>query len=469
MASFTSMRRAVLGTAFLLLLPSCAAPPASPPNVLLVVIDTLRADGLGSYGAERDTSPALDALAAGAVRFDRAYATAPWTQPSVASMFTGLPPHAHGLERPGRLPEAARTLAERLRGAGYATAAVVSHGLLGRRTGFDQGFDDFDDSDARRSTPGETTRAVTFSATARLDALAAKDAPFFLLVHYFDPHYEYLRHDDVAFAGARAGRLDGTQTIRELRELRHDLDDEERAFLRAVYDEEIRHTDAGVGRLLAHLQRLGRFDDTLILVTADHGEEFLERGWIGHTRTLYDELLRVPLIIRPPGGEGGGHVVDEPVSLASVTATVTDYAGLPPADDARTRPSLRDAIEGGRAPEAPVLFEVDFVPLRGGLDERVAHKRGALFGTTKVIRDEASGRIEIYDLAKDPDEAHDLAAADAARAQEATARLDALYAEARDVPPREGVAWDQEELDRLAELGYALPAEDEGSAPDAAD
>ena len=160
-----------------------------------------------------------------------------------------------------------------------------------------------------------------------LRELAETERSFFLLVHYFDPHYDYVRHPRFNFAAERSGRLDGTQGISELQSLA-DLTPDEIAFLRDLYDEEVRHTDAGVGRLLDTLRELGLYDDALIIVTADHGEEFLERGWIGHTRSLYDELVRVPLIVRPPGGPPAPQVVDALVSLVSLAPTVLDYAGI---------------------------------------------------------------------------------------------------------------------------------------------
>ena len=244
---------------------ACGQP--SDQNLLLIVVDTLRADHLGSYGHGRSVSPEIDELASAGVRFERAYATAPWTQPSVASMLTGLYPASHGADRLLRvLPASADTLAERLQKAGYATAAVVSHYLLGPRFGFDQGFETFVYGNAvdagRFSTPGVSARANEL-----LDRFARQKRPFFLFLHYFDPHYSYERHPHYGYAAEDGGgRLDGEQSVEELRALDPPPDAAEAAFVRDLYDEEIRFTDAGIGRVLDRLERLGLADDTVVVL-----------------------------------------------------------------------------------------------------------------------------------------------------------------------------------------------------------
>jgi len=180
----------------------------APANVVLVVIDTLRRDHLGLHGHARPTSPVLDRFAEGATVFDHAYATAPWTRPSVASMFTGLYPSAHGsMALNNMLPGGVETLAERFARAGYATAGIVSHVIISEKFGFDQGFALWDEEEAKGhdhlSTPGVTERALK-----ALDALAGEE-PFFLFIHYFDPHYEYLAHPEIGFDPARGASLHG--------------------------------------------------------------------------------------------------------------------------------------------------------------------------------------------------------------------------------------------------------------------
>ena len=377
----------------------CAQPPEH--NLLLIVVDTLRADHLGSYGYERSVSPEIDELASRGVRFERAYATAPWTQPSVASILTGLYPASHGADRLLRvLPASADTLAERLQQAGYTTAAVVSHYLLGPRFGFDQGFETFVHGTAvdagRFSTPGVSTRANEL-----LGRLAREERPFFLFLHYFDPHYAYERHPHFGYAAAEGvGRLTGKQSVEELRALEPPPDAAETAFVRDLYDEEIRFTDAGIGRVLDQLARLGLADSTVVVLVSDHGEEFWERGWLGHTRTLHDELVRVPLIVRSPGI--APRTVSEPISLVAMVPTLLELLGLEAgASQAGSFASLLRS-DAGYAGE-PIYLETEYFA-RGPQATRPERKHAVIEGTWKLVEDRVSGVRRLYDLAADPNE-----------------------------------------------------------------
>ena len=432
------------------------------PNLLVVVIDTLRFDGLGHNRPDRETSPAIDRLAAESVRFERAYSSAPWTMPAVASMLTGLYPSAHGVtEIKHKLPGRATTLAERLSEAGYTTAAVVSHHLIGRDKGFDQGYRSFLEQQSghdRVSTPW-----VTEAAVGELRELARGGAPFFLYVHYFDPHFNYLPHERYRYAPERAGTLDGDEGIEELRNRLAELTTDEAAFLRDLYDGEVRFTDDGVGELLRALERLELAPRTVVCFTSDHGEEFLERGWLGHTRTLYDELVRVPFCVRLPGV--APRAVAVPVSTASLAPTLLELAGLPVPAEVQA-PSLLGLLTGAAAPEPfPAVFcEVDFVqvplPRKFGVDPEVvrmknAHLKALVAGRHKLIRDDASGALELYDLEADPLEARDLAAEEPELTARLAAELERACARAREggVGPEE-LEIDAKELERLRRLGY---------------
>jgi arylsulfatase A-like enzyme len=426
------------------------APPQPPPNLLLIVVDTLRADHLGCYGAQRDTTPALDALAAGGVRFQRAWSTAPWTKPAVASIFTGLHPSAHGANRVrSSLPESARTLAERLHERGYHTAGVVSHDVLSGKNGFAQGFDRYLEDEAG-GHDHVSTRGVTREAMSLLDELASQDAPFFLFVHYFDPHYNYLRHPEFGFAAERAGRLDGSQPLVSLRKLGEGLSDEEVGLLRDLYDEEVRFTDEGIGRVLQHLSDLSLSQRTVVAATADHGEAFLEHGWLGHTRDLYDVLLRVPLIVRAPGI--APRVVEQPVSVVSLLPTLLELLGQP-ADDSLHGPSLVPLLRGEPLAAQTLYAEVDFLPVFD--PAKRAAKRAIVEDGFKLIRDETSGRLELYDLSADPGERHDLAASQPQRVQRMRRRLEQAVADAqRGALPHQDREPSRDELERLRALGY---------------
>ncbi len=394
---------------FPLLLVECGAPGART-NLVLIVVDSLRQDALGCLGSALPTSPHLDALAAEGISFDGSYSVTPWTLPSIATILTGLPPSRHGAIDPWKtLAPEARTLAEMLRDAGYRTFAVVSHLFLKARYGIDQGFERLQDSEARGhgwiSTPGVTRQALD-----ALRELGRREAPFFLFVHYFDPHYDYLRHPQLGLANVPSGRLRGGETIQKLLELAPSLTPEELEFLRRVYAEEVRATDRGIGELLRELERLELEDETLVIVTADHGEEFCSRGdWIGHTTGLYEEDMRVPLVVRDPKAVRPGRIEAGPVSFVDLLPTTLDLLRVP-IPDGTAGESFAAAIRRGEAAEPQdVFFEVDFVPLFAENEEKVSHKRGMLREGWKLIRDEATGTLELYDLASDPAESRNVA------------------------------------------------------------
>lgn len=437
-----------------LLVLGCGAEPR-PPNFLFILVDTLRSDHLSAYGYERDTSPAIARLAEAGVRFDRAYAPAPWTKPSVASMFTGQYPHRHGLNFVlDALPPEAVTVAERLSEAGYTTAGAVSHVFVAGKNGLDQGFGHYDSAEAgghsHVSTPGVTRRA-----TQLLEGFGGE--PFFLFVHYFDPHYEYKRHPEYAFAPKGVGRLRGGEDIHDLRALGAELSAEEKGFLRDVYDEEIRFTDDGIATLLASLEALGLADDTVVILAADHGEEFFERGWLGHTRTVHEEVIRVPLVIRAPGVAARGRVVEQPVSLISLAPTILDLAGVEaPAHDFQG-PSLRPLLETEGEVEIPsVRSEVRYVVLtrEGPQAEKAAFKYALIRGRHKLIKDFKAQRYELYDLALDPDERVNLAADRPELLRELLVELQRTKSRGPAAPAAAPAELDPKDAKLLRDLGY---------------
>jgi len=444
---------------------ACAAcggerPGSSPgrSDVLFVVVDTLRADHLGCYGYARDTSPAIDELAREAVLFERAYASASWTKPSVASMITGLYPGRHGVVRLDHVVSAATpTLAERLRGAGYATAAVVSQRLIGSRFGYERGYEHFSEEEAGGHR-NVSTRGVTKEALRLLGELRGEERPFFLFVHYFDPHTAYQRHREHAFAGPGAGRLRGGEPAPVLRSLDPPLSDEEISFLRAVYDEEIRSTDAGIGELVSWLADAGGLDRTLVVLAGDHGEELVERGRLGHTETLYEEIVHVPLIVRPPLYTGGGRRVAAPVSLVALPATILELIGLEADGSAFDEPSLGpllddpDAGSGGRVVHASVDYDFGRETAN---TPRLSRKRAVIGERYKLVHDREAKTFALYDLALDPMELEDVSAerADTLRALRALLPRDAEPA----LAPR--TALSSQELEQLRGLGYVAPTE----------
>jgi arylsulfatase A-like enzyme len=419
-------------------------------------VDTLRSDHLGCYGYERETSPSIDALAAQGHLFKRAYTTAPWTMPAVASVLTGLYPSSHGVKRISRLAGEALTLAEILGKRGYATAGVVSHTMLGEDFGFGQGFERYEVRGSDRPNEDITTGPVTDAAIEFLSGFAAGDRPFLLFVHYFDPHYHYLPHENIDFAARRLGRLDGTETIHELRAMSDDLEADEIAFIQDLYDEEIRYTDDGIGRLLAHLEELGLDDDTWVVLTADHGEEFLTHGWLGHTRTLYEELIRVPLIIRPPGGAEAPHVHRRLTTLVSLAPTLLEIAGVDSMAFDFQAASLLPLLSGGRdEPPAFAFAEVDFVPVKPGNIVKRAHKKAVVTGRLKLILDERTGKLKLFDVKADQDELRPLTKKRSDLVNELVPVLEHAIAFSRgDALGESEVALSEQQLEQLRALGY---------------
>jgi len=425
-----------------------AGAKAGGKNVLLIVLDTVRAESLGLYGYGRETAPNLARYAARGVRFDRAFSTAPWTAPSHASMFTGRWGHelSVGWGRP--LDRTSPTLAEYLGRRGYDTAGFVANTTYcSYETGLNRGFDRYEDYDV---TPGAVLlcsalvqRTLAFAdkhpalasafggalptlsqrkSAARINRdvlgwLSSRPAgrPFFAFLNYFDAHHPYLTPEPVAGFGG------GPETVADERLLRgwwgldkRRLTPRDVALARDSYDRCIAYLDRHVGALLDELDRTGVLDETLVVVTADHGEHLGEQHLFGHGTSLYRPEIHVPLIVLTPG-DTTGRVVAEPVSLRDLPATVVDALGLAAGSPFPGRP-LPTGATGPRPRDEPVLSEVEAPPeddpnrgaspvCRGPMTSLVG------WGFHYVLN--GDGREELYDLEGDPRETNDLAAAPA--------------------------------------------------------
>ncbi|MCZ6785163.1 MAG: sulfatase [Proteobacteria bacterium] len=391
---------------------ACGAPlPFETPDIILVSIDSLRADHLGSYGYPKPTSPFLDRLADDGVRFENAVSSTSWTLPAHAGLFTGLYDSAHGLVRDGlRLAGGHRTLAERLREAGYRTAGFYSGPYLHPSFGLNQGFDvyrsgmtampELGDEAARDFALNDlaTHREITGPVVARqvaewLDALPAETGPVFLFVHLFDVHYdyvppvEYLSLFDPDYQGTlRPGRLALNPAVHE------DMDPRDLEHLVARYDGEIRFTDDTVKWILADFGSHRDPNNTILVVTSDHGDEFFEHGDKGHRRTLYDEVVRVPLIFRWPNGIAGGRAVPDQVRLIDVLPTLLALARVAPGEGVQGR-DLSPLLRGGALPPEDALLEL-YTP-EGTI-------RALRTNETKLFWQ--NGRHSSVDLANDPAE-----------------------------------------------------------------
>ena len=411
-----------------------AAPAPVPRHLVLVTIDTLRADRVGVYGHAAARTPVLDRVAREGVRFDRAFATAPITLTSHASLLTGRYPPGHGSRHNGvRMAAGTPTLATWLRGQGFATGAFVAAFPLDRRFGLDAGFDVYGDrlprgADGRPGVERPGREVVD-------EAIAWWRQPHggrrFLWVHLFEPHAPY---GDPAVAAARPA-LDR-------------------------YDEEVATADREVGRLIEALAPAAA--ETLLVVASDHGEAFGEHGEVGHSVFVYDTTLRVPLLVRGPGVPAA-RVVPDAVSLVDLAHTVTRLLHVPPLDGDGL--DLSPVFEGRPLP-ARGLYAESFAPL---LDFGWSPLRSIRSGRWKAV---AAPRPELYDVSCDPGERHDLAAP-AGNAGSAPApalarapgdaapagTLDALLADIEgygppDLPADVPAGADPEARSRLAALGY---------------
>jgi arylsulfatase A-like enzyme len=444
---------------------------ASSSNVVVIGIDTLRHDhaplnGPGPTG--RDLTPNLRRAASRGVVFENAISQAPWTMPAFASILTGEYPHEHGaLSMSGYLRDGELTLAEVLREAGYSTGAVISHAFVNADHGFAQGFDLFDE-DNDHGHVGTSSAGITDDGLDFLDATG--DRPFFLFLHYFDPHYEYQNHKDWTFADDYSGwLLNQPMDLMNVLKKRHLLEEPDVQYLRDLYAEEIAYTDHEIGRFLEGLRDRGLQERTLLVVVADHGEEFLERGWLGHTTSLYEELVHVPLAIVPPeppgasGAQGTAVRVAETVETRSVFGTVLEVAGVGAPGGGRP-PSLasylgRKGGSGSGPPEVPdggrAAFSTVWLPdatLSLGLRVRLSSIRTDRW---KLVLDYTRGRVQLFDLEEDPAESRDVSSEEKETFGELFRRLQAWAKEVGIEDAEAPVRTPSPELRRKLEaLGY---------------
>ncbi len=445
--------------------PRAARPvPASlrdASSALLVIVDTLRADELAAYGATTTRTPALDRIAAEGTVF-RAFAQASWTKPSIASLLTSLYPSSHrAVHKPSQLPDSVDTLAEVLSAFGYTTGGIVTNVNLAPSFNFQQGFDEYaylapdylfglsESSSrtlfyevARRAggrlagavRPGQAYQpadVVNRQAYAWLDRHGAER--FFLLLHYMDPHDPYFTHPDDGRAIARSTTPSPDASLRE-------------EIVRR-YRGEIEYVDARLGELIADLERRGLWSDLLVVVTSDHGEEFLEHGGWWHGLTLYDEQIAVPLLVKwPARRRATGPRWEAQVRSIDVAPTLLGRLGAP------VPPSMQgDDLFASVARERVVFAEEDH---EGNVLEALRTRDWKVVranpGNPRGLAD-----LELFHLAQDPSEARNLHAEQTARATRLVADLERAaklaHAEARE---EHVTTIDRQECERLRALGY---------------
>ncbi len=403
------------------------------PSLLLVTIDTLRADHVGAYGYAPPTTPTVDGLARRGARFANVQAAAPLTGPSHATILTGHYPPVHGLRDNARfvIDANAATLAERLKRAGWQTAAFVAAYPVAAAFGFGRGFDTFSEG-LTEAQPGRIAErpadAVADSAVERLWSLARSAQPFFAWVHFYDPHLPYTPPEPY------------------------------RSRFVNPYDGEVAFADAQLGRVLQTLREAGREASTFVVVLSDHGEGLGDHGEAGHGLLLYESTLRVPFVIAGPG-IAAGTVVRQRVGTVDLVPTVLALLGLP-AEAGLPGRSLAPALAGQALKRDPLYAE----SLYGRLNCRWAALRAFTDGDSKLV---TGGTSELFDLGSDPQEEHNRADAEARRAAELRQALDrAVKAMAPGGDRARRTAMASEQAERLRSLGYVAGGSGGGGALD---
>jgi arylsulfatase A-like enzyme/Tfp pilus assembly protein PilF len=399
-------------------------PPKASMNVLLITLDTTRSDHLGCYGDAGAKTPALDALAASGVRFNRVYCPAPLTLPSHTSILTGLYPLKHGVRNNGHaLPDGIPTLAGILKGQGYATAAFVSSFSVDSRFGLGRGFDVYDDTfEARQALKGMNAQRRAEETFDRFSRWLDKAPPgrFFCWIHYYDPHLPY----------------DPPSPYKE-------------EFIDRPYDGEIAYMDHYVGTVLGRLKDKGLLENTLVIAAGDHGEGLGDKVELGHGVFLYEETLRVPLIIQNARVISRPGVIEETVRLVDVAPTILDILGLGKEASGMQGQSLLAWIGGAGRKDRDSVVETFFPRENFGWSELV----GLVSGPWKYIQ---APKPELYDLAQDPAEAKNLVGAASGRDAAMKTALEAEIVRLGSGGPAAGPAGPTRAADaeRLRSLGY---------------
>jgi arylsulfatase A-like enzyme len=424
--------------------------PPRPLNVVLITLDALRPDHLHCYGYRRNTSPNIDALAARGMLFLDANANATWTLPSLASIATGKLPIEHGATTiDSTLPRSELTLAEILQQHGYRTGGAFATGFVAEPYAMSQGFQSFvgdkfkDETTAGRmlfdSPPWITRFAVRFMREAR-------GRPFFLQLHYLKPHYPYVWDPKYTFARREPEDLPRAVWLDWLVKRRQKLSASQLDEVMALYDGAILYADEHVGMVLDELKRLGLAGRTLVIVSADHGEEFMDHGSFGHWLP-YQEVLHVPLVVAAPGWAPPGRRCVMPVQLLDLRPTILDFCGIPETGSKRRGQSLVPLLSG-----RPGYRLTDIVTSysESGNESGTEVIRSIRRGNWKLLWRIQQGTVELYDLSSDPRERHNLAG----EGRPAEKELRAAVTRLKPASGNRGANLSDETRRRLRALGY---------------
>lgn len=451
-------------------IPGAAQP--SHPSMILIVIDTLRADYLGAYGFDGPISPELDTLSTESILFERCSAQAPWTTPSMASMMTSLYPEAHGvllapddprtqqawLQRWARaIPDTSTTLAEALRDRGYRTAAFVANPFITGGLGFEQGFRLFDETAALARD--RDSSMLLHSGLRWLRSKESSSDPTFLYLHLMDVHGPYRAPETDYEAVGDIPGLGGRQILDsvDFNRIPTYLRSPEWAVgpdrwnlrtWRGRYAAGVHALDRRLGRFIQALRDEGLMDDRIVVVTSDHGEELFDHGGWDHGFNLYEHQLHVPLMIRLPAGRLGGTRVTEVVRMVDLMPTLLGLTGWDPPSGMVGRDLLPFADDSTEERDLSYAFSTSVK------DHPTTY---AIFdGRFKLISDPATRQRWLYDIAADPGEQNDLADEQPETVERLNARLGEEIARvnSREAAPGRAGEIPQDQLDRLRELGY---------------
>jgi choline-sulfatase len=437
---------------------------AARPNVVLIVVDTLNAQHLGSYSPGLKNSPNIDALARSGVRFENSYAVSSWTKPAIASILTSKYPSEHGvINIRRRLPGEALTLTEFFKAQNFDTVGVTSHVYLEPGSGFEQGFEIYEQLNRSKglhtavSSSQISDRAVSWLTE---NAGPKQKKPFFMLLHYFDPHYRYMHHPEFDLTSNYRGQLRAGMSFKALMRRRPLFEADDTEYLRNLYREEIAFTDSQIQRVVRSLTERGINERTLVILTADHGEEFLEHGSLGHTQTLYEEILRVPLIFYMPGAIKP-LVIEAPVNQLDIFPTLL----------ALFDSQNRSDFQGSGISLLPAILGKKEIPAQRDLFAEVSYSSpgkiaGANYnltsvrsGSYKLIHDQNKKKRLVFDLDKDPKERRSLFGVNSRISDDLLAKLHSFEKRKAQAKESESSAQETEELPledlkKLQSLGY---------------
>jgi len=449
---------ALLAVCFALFACAKAPDPKHPPNVVLITLDTLRADHMSLYGYERDTTPFLKEFAKTADVFTRCYATSPWTLPTHASIFTGLFPYEHGArqylgEKPLVLyppvPEELNMLTEILKEAGYNTISYAANeAILVPRHGFDRGFDLF-------RTQWRTSEAMNNYVRRGMKPYLKQKAPFFLFINYMDAHIPYNAEPIPGFLDTDPAQ-DSVEIQQALFKMvvgkSSEIPKEKLQVLTDQYDTAIRHLDAALQNLTAWMKDAGIYDNTLIIITSDHGEFLGEHDMLGHVYELYQDVLHVPLIVKFPS-QAEGKIIAEPASSVDIPGMVLDTVSVELAEKHKGQFKYRVG-------EHPVIAECYYGDSEAIYDapwaERFMITQSAYWQWPWKLIVDSNEVKQLYDLEKDPGETDNLNEKEASRSAAMAQKLnDWLQTLPRHTPKLEGLPdLNDTEREALENLGY---------------